>query len=205
MLMGGPQPQASPFVDDVLRTLRHPPHAHPVLALLPFVGSGYELYADAMDGDLKGATFDAALLGVDLGGAFFVRDGLAAAKLLNTLKGSSAGKVASRKYAAVAKRMIEREMKGEGEHAHHALIPRNQWGKSVPDVLKTHPLNLKVLPEVTHRRLRSAVGDLPQFNLLERYVHGTPTWWKFANGSSAGHGHLAAERQRDRLEDNAKR
>jgi hypothetical protein len=41
-----------------------------------------------------------------------------------------------------------------------------------------------------HTRIHGASRKfgLPQFNMVERYLHGTPTWWKAANGSALGHG-----------------
>ena len=74
---------------------------------------------------------------------------------------------------------------------HHAFIPNNRWGKAVPDVIKNQPWNLKATETPLHHiRIhgRSRKFGLPQFNVLERYWHGTPTWWKAANGSVAGHG-----------------
>lgn len=79
----------------------------------------------------------------------------------------------------------------KGQHAHHALIPNNGWGKAIPDVVKNQPWNYKMMETpLHHTRIHGASRKfgLPQFNVLERYLHGTPTWWKAANGSAAGHG-----------------
>jgi hypothetical protein len=79
----------------------------------------------------------------------------------------------------------------KGQHAHHALIPNNGWGKAIPDVIKNQPWNYKMTETPLHHiRIHGASRKfgLPQFGVLERYLHGTPTWWKAANGSALGHG-----------------
>jgi hypothetical protein len=78
----------------------------------------------------------------------------------------------------------------EGQHAHHALIPNKGWGKSIPDAIKNQPANIKPMESpLTHTRIHSASRKfgLPRFNPIERYLHGTPTWWKAANASAVGH------------------
>lgn len=79
----------------------------------------------------------------------------------------------------------------KGQHAHHALIPNGGWGKAVPDAVKNQPWNYKMMETpLHHTRIHGASRKfgLPQFNPLERYWHGTSTWWKAANGSAVGHG-----------------
>jgi hypothetical protein len=79
----------------------------------------------------------------------------------------------------------------KGQHAHHALIPNGGWGKAVPDIVKNQPWNFKMTETPLHHiRIHGASRKfgLPQFNAVERYVHGTPRWWKAANGSAVGHG-----------------
>lgn len=77
----------------------------------------------------------------------------------------------------------------KGQPVHHALIPQNGWGKRIPDFIKNQPANLKPTDTLTHTRIHSASRKfgLPRFNALERYLKGTPTWWKAANGSALGH------------------
>ena len=69
-----------------------------------------------------------------------------------------------------------------GQHGHHAIIPNNGWGKSVPDVIKNQPFNIKGMktPE-QHGRIHGRYLGQPQFNAIERYWYGTPRWWKAAN------------------------
>ena len=42
---------------------------------------------------------------------------------------------------------------------------------------------------VAHSRIRgkSIKASLPRFTPFERYVHGTPRWWKAANVAAVGH------------------
>jgi len=78
-----------------------------------------------------------------------------------------------------------------GQHAHHALVPNGGWGKAIPDFIKNQPWNYKMTETPLHHiRIHGASRKfgLPQFNAVERYVHGTPTWWKAANASGLGHG-----------------
>jgi hypothetical protein len=79
----------------------------------------------------------------------------------------------------------------KGQHAHHALIPNNGWGKAVPSIIKNQPWNYKMTETPLHHiRIHGASRKfgLPRFNIVERYIHGTSTWWKAANGSAIGHG-----------------
>jgi len=82
----------------------------------------------------------------------------------------------------------------KGQPAHHAVIPQNGWGRFVPDAIKNQLANIKPSDNLTHTRIHSASRkfDLPRFNMLERYWHGTPTWWKAANASILGHATKAA-------------
>lgn len=76
------------------------------------------------------------------------------------------------------------------QHVHHALVPNRGWGKAVPDFIKNQPWNLKAMESsLDHVRIHSNSRQfgLPQFNSLGQYWHGTPTWWKAANASAAGH------------------
>jgi hypothetical protein len=86
--------------------------------------------------------------------------------------------------------MGEKGIASKGQHAHHALIPNKSWGKWIPDAIKNQPANVKPTEiPLIHTRIHSASrkAGLPRFNALERYWYGTPTWWKAANTSAAGH------------------
>lgn len=63
-------------------------------------------------------------------------------------------------------------------------------GQDVPDAIKNQPWNIKPMPSAeAHTRMRgSTKSGLPKFNPVERYVYGTPAWWKVQNGVTAAHG-----------------
>lgn len=83
------------------------------------------------------------------------------------------------------------------QHGHHAIIPQNGWGKMVPKAIKNHPLNIKAMPDaVTHARIHHSGGGLPRFNPVERYIHGTPGWWKASHASAAAHTAMATTSHR---------
>lgn len=77
----------------------------------------------------------------------------------------------------------------QGQHGHHWLIPQNGWGKGIPEAIKNQPWNIKPMASAeVHARMRGATrSGLPEFNAIERYIHGTPTWWKVQNGVTAAH------------------
>jgi hypothetical protein len=92
--------------------------------------------------------------------------------------------------------MGEKGVVAKGQPAHHALIPNKGWGKAIPDAIKNQPANIKPMENsLVHTRIhgRSRKADLPRFNPLERYWHGTPRWWKAANASGVGHLSQAAD------------
>jgi hypothetical protein len=84
------------------------------------------------------------------------------------------------------------------QHRRHWAIPQNGWGKNGPDAIKNQPWNIKPMPDaITHWRLEHRVGDLPRFNLAERYWHGTPAWSKVATGAAIGHPVAAGTKRPD--------
>lgn len=162
--------------------------SHPGLAesMVPVWGSAREAVADFHDGDMLGAAANGALAVTDLTGEGYVLKAL----------GKGGVKIAgSHAWPAVREWMRETKRLPEGLQGHHWLIPQNQWGKYFPEVLKNQPWNIKGLPGDTHKRLRGRdrINGLPKFNAVERYVHGTPTWWKVQNGVWAGHGANGAQ------------
>lgn len=70
---------------------------------------------------------------------------------------------------------------------HHCFIPRNGWGKMVPDAIKNMAWNLKPISNknifgVSSRVLHDAVegkGKAIALNLLQRAWWGTPDWPKY--------------------------
>lgn len=74
---------------------------------------------------------------------------------------------------------------------------------SMPDWVKSQPWNIKAMPEgpvgaEMHGRLTGSYKGKPQFNAVERYVHGTPTWSKVGAGAAVGHPAGAAKAQSDK-------
>jgi hypothetical protein len=89
-------------------------------------------------------------------------------------------------------RMLARGDVKPYQEVHHSLIP--QRAKSVPDGIRNHPLNLKVMPEgpegrELHALIHGRYKGQPRLNPLQRFIEGTPTWWKAMNLAS---GHAAA-------------
>ena len=69
-----------------------------------------------------------------------------------------------------------------GHEGHHVFIPQRGWGKTWPDALKNHPLNIKSLPKDVHRRITGRWQGQPRFNHFERLLHGAPAWTKVGIG-----------------------
>lgn len=157
--------------------------SHPGTAesLIPVWGSAREAIADYKEGDLVGAAANGALALTDLTGEGYVLKSLGKGGL--KVVGSHAWKDTRKWLGPEGKGML-----AKGQHGHHWLIPQNGWGKSVPDVIKNQPWNIKPMPTPeTHARMRGKVGDKPQFDAVERYVQGTPAWWKVQNGVWGAH------------------
>ena len=96
----------------------------------------------------------------------------------------------SHSWKQTRKWLGEKGLAEKNQHVHHALIPNNGWGKSVPDAIKNQPWNVKATESPLHHiRIHSAsrTKGLPRFSPVERYWHGTPSWWKAANGTVLGH------------------
>jgi hypothetical protein len=72
-----------------------------------------------------------------------------------------------------------------GQHGHHWAIPRNGWGKAVPNAIKNQPWNIKAMKSpqfhtAVHGKGRNAFGP------IGRVWHGTPAWAKAAPISVGG-------------------
>jgi hypothetical protein len=155
---------------------------HPGVAesFVPVWGSAREAVADAAEGDYIGAAANGALAATDLAGGGYVMKSLAKG-------GLRLG--ASHAWKDTRRWMGEKGLLEPGQHGHHWLIPQRGWGAKVPDVIKNQPWNIKGMasPQL-HTRIRTGTqSGLPRLTPLERYVHGTPSWWKVKNGMTAGH------------------
>jgi hypothetical protein len=71
-----------------------------------------------------------------------------------------------------------------GQDVHHWLIPRNSWGRNIPDVVKNRKWNLMRMPSRSeHFRVHGWSFDgQPGFNLSTRLWRGTPTPAKLSIG-----------------------
>lgn len=147
---------------------------HPGLAesLVPVWGSAREAVADAYEGDVVGAVVNTGLAISDLApGGNAVKAG---AKGL--------GKAGSHTWNATRKWMGRKGMLQPGQHGHHGIIPRNGWGKFVPDVVKNHPANITATRDTPdHMRIHGPYRGLPQYGPVQRYRRGSPDWAKRAH------------------------
>ena len=99
--------------------------------------------------------------------------------------------------------MVKQGYLKKNQHGHHWAIPQNGWGKSVPEWVKNQPWNVRAMPDgpagaEMHGRLTGSYKGKPQFDAVERYVHGTPTWSKVGTGAAVGHPAAAAKAQSDK-------
>ena len=158
--------------------------SHPGVAesFIPVWGSAREAIADYREGDIVGAVANGALALTDLTGEGYVAKSLGKGGL--KIAGSNGWKATRKWMGHEGKGLLEK-----GQHGHHWLIPQNGWGKNVPDAIKNQPWNITPMPsaEVHTRMTGAAKSGLPKFNAVERYVYGTPAWWKVQNGVTAAH------------------
>ncbi len=196
----------------------HPERAE---SMLPIWGPTREAIADLHDRDYLGAAGNTALAIAD--GPIVTTIARAAlmqaAKTASNLAAPAAVKAAMKKasktgmrgkapysWSNTRDRMLARGAVKPHQEVHHAFIP--QRTKSVPDLIRNHPLNLKVMPEgpegrTIHALIHHGLGKkntpqrLERFNPLQRYIYGTPTWWKAAN-LAAGHGAGTAKAEWDK-------
>lgn len=176
-------------------------HPELVESLIPVWGSGREAVADFQDGDYAGAVLNGALAASDLFLAGSIAKG--AAKGGVYLAKNVAKKAPYAWKTEVRPWMVKQGYLKPGQQGHHWLIPQNGWGKNAPDWLKNPPWNIKAMPEgpagaQMHGRITNAYKGKPQFNIVERYVHGTQAWSKVATGAAVGHPAAEAKPQPDK-------
>jgi hypothetical protein len=158
-------------------------------SMIPVWGSGREAIADAQEGNYLGAGLNAALAVSDLWPAEDIAKGLAKGGF--KLAGSHT-------WDATRKWLLKQGYRQPGEHGHHWLIPRNGWGRSVPDWIKNQPWNIKALPPWAHYGVHGWKATMPDgvkqtMNTFDRLWYGTPHWAKAVPVSTAGHAVLAGE------------
>jgi hypothetical protein len=186
------------IIEEELHTLgafqKAPPMPQPNLlqSMIPVVGPAWEFAADVQRKRYGHAVLDAAVGALDLPVAkAAVRGG----KLVLANKAFyRPGTLADEAFdwdKKVRPWMVENGHLQADQQGHHWGIRQNGPGKNIPKWIKNQTWNIKAMDPVTHGRVHHRVGDLPRFGHVERYVHGTPDWWKAAHASAAGHGAMA--------------
>lgn len=186
---------------------------HPDLAesLIPVWGSVREAVADVHDGDKLGAALNMGLALTDIGGGWTAK---ALGKTMLKAASKDGSKVGLKRaidpnrWELARKRMVENGYLQKGQDGHHWLITQNGFlGKKVPTAIKNQPWNIKPMPnnpkgKQMHGRITNAYTldgiRKERFNALDRYIVGTPTWWKFVNAGAIGHPAGAAKAEWDK-------
>ena len=160
------------------------PVGHPgfVESLVPFWGSGREALADLQEKNYGGAALNAALAASDVVPADAVL------KLGAEVGFKTAAKSGSTAWKAVRYDLGNAWDLKLGQPVHHWAIPQGRWGREVPDWIKNHPWNLKVMRDtVTHNKVHGIMGE-KKYSPLMQYWYGTPGWWKANNFELFGKG-----------------
>lgn len=166
-------------------------------ALVPIWGPGREAIADAQDGDVLGAIGNGVMAVTDIVPAKAVAGAVAKGAFKS---GTHVWRTKPwEKAQGVRQWMGEKGYLKPGEHGHHWAIPKGGWGKDIPDWVKNHPWNIVGLDPVTHGRIhgRHTVNGvkLPQFSVPERFIRGTPDWFKATAVGVPARGVAAGGRQ----------
>jgi hypothetical protein len=129
-----------------------------------------------------------------LGAIGAVGGGAASGYITGAFKHSISGKSwlkSSQKWKNVSPRVRRAQQTPSGNQLHHWAIERNSFiGKRIPDVIKNHPWNLSSIHRGIHTRIhgRNLRANLPKYNAVQRWKHGTPSWAKTGQivGGTAG-------------------
>ena len=139
---------------------------------------------------------------------FLVKSVVVAAGKLGTVGLKGVAKwTGSHTWSATSKWLAKVGLRdGPGQVFHHWLIPRNQWGKKVPEFIKNQPWNLlkytdETMPGYKARDVHNAVEGKRSksglsLNMSRRFVYGVPNWAKHLPASTAGHVGLAGSNRR---------
>ena len=149
-------------------------------SFVPIWGSGRQAVNDFSEGRYVWGSVNTVMAVSDI---FLI-------KTVATIGAKGAWKAGSATWGATRKWFGKKGYAKAGQHVHHGVIPRGGWGKSVPDVIKNNPFNLKPLDppsgvsmDAWHKMVE---GKLPGLNPAERWWHGTPDWLRYAEISGAG-------------------
>lgn len=92
----------------------------------------------------------------------------------------------SHKWENAGRRIRKAQETPKDYDLHHWAIERNsRLGKMVPDKIKNHPANLKPVKREVHQRIHGNHPDLPEYDPVRKWWHGTPEWAKSAEVSAA--------------------
>ncbi len=143
--------------------------------LIPVVGPYRQAVYDAENGRWGWALLNTALAGSD------------AVPLRSALGGVCRGawKSGSTAWRRVRDWLGRRGYLEPGQEGHHWCIPRNDWGKRIPNSIKNQPWNIYGMPNPTFHDAIHGAGPF-RLNLAERVWHGSPPWFRAALFSTAG-------------------
>ena len=146
-----------------------------VLENSPIIGSSIDAYWDFKDRNYWGGAFNS---GMAISDVFLL-------KSIATGLTKGAFKFGSNSWSATRRWALKRGYAGANQPLHHWAIPRNNWGKAVPNWFKNQPWNLKLFTSQSlHMRAGHGLNYLGQegYSFFGRVWYGTPVWPKAAVG-----------------------
>jgi RHS repeat-associated protein len=164
-------------------------------SLIPVWGPAHQAYDDFACGRWGWGLFNTALAITDL----------IPAKALGTALAKGAFKSGSHTWGATRAWYGATRELAAGQPVHHWLIPRNGWGKTIPEAIKNQPWNLMPIdppPGFSYNQWHNAIEGKRPFPLgpAGRAWHGTPGWAKGAAGSVGGRATNAARGGNDKCD-----
>jgi len=145
--------------------------------MIPVWGSGKQAYEDFQCGRWGWGLFNSVVAISDI----FLIKAVATGLAKGAWKFGSNSWSATRSWYGKTRNLVPRTP------VHHWAIPRNTWGKNVPNIIKNQPWNLMPMPSQAFHNSVHGWGD-NAFNAAERAWYGTPSWAKAAVVSTGGHG-----------------
>jgi hypothetical protein len=181
------------FAEPEARKVGHP---GPLESLWPIWGSGREAIADFEDHNYLGGAFNTGLAASDVVIAKAALGGLAKGGL--KMGGKYVWRNAPWEEESMRQWMGKQGFLKPGQPGHHWWLEQKS---SAPDWLKNQPLFIKGTKDaVEHGRIHGPYTvngvKLPQFNAAQRFMAGTPDWWKALNVSIPGHAGTAVGRSK---------
>ena len=134
-------------------------------SFVPIWGSGRQAINDLSTGHYGWGAVNTVMAVSDL---FLV-------KTVATGVSKGAWKTGGVAWSTVRKWMGKTGQAEAGQQVHHWAIPRNGWGKDVPDWFKNQPWNLMPMESAELHQAIHGWGELGEFG---RFWSGTPDWFK---------------------------